>query len=138
MQNEVLFSLKPKFAELIERKEKNYEFRKYTPKTLPVKIWFYVTSPVSALLYIAEVSPVIKYPTKINPNGYGNEDFNDGFKKAEYAFPIVHLYKLPLPLSLDELREDFGFTAPQGFAYMSKYPTLYKHVTKRIKLNKLY
>jgi len=138
MQNEVIFSLKPKFANLIERGVKNHEFRKYTPKTLSVRIWFYVTAPISTLLYVVEVAPVIKYPIKINPKGYGNEDFNNGLKKAAYAFPIIHLYKLNKPLKLNEMREKYGFTAPQGFAYMSRYPELYMHVVKSVGLNQLY
>ncbi len=138
MYNEVIFSLKPKFAELIKQKEKNHEFRKYTPKILPIRIWFYVTAPVSALLFIADVGSIIKYPNKINPIGYGNKDFNDGLKKAEYAYPIKHLYKLKKPLKLNELKTQFEFTAPQGFAYMSKYPNLYEHVTQFLELDKIY
>lgn len=130
MCDEVIFSLKPKYADLIVKGLKNHEFRNCTPKIPPRKIWFYITGPVSSLLYIADVSPAVTYPSKINSVGEGNEEFNNGFKKGEYAFPIVHLHKLKSPIDLSRLRKDFKFTAPQGFVYANKYPELYKCVTK--------
>jgi len=138
MENEVLFSLKPKFAELIEKKEKTHEFRKYAPKRLPTRLWFYITAPVSTLVYVADVDPVVKFPNKIPNDGYGNDDFNNGLKKAEFAFPIRHLYKLKTPLNLAQLRLSYSFTAPQGFAYMSKYPNLYNDVINNIGLEKVF
>ncbi|EKE00169.1 MAG: hypothetical protein ACD_22C00082G0012 [uncultured bacterium] len=138
MENEVLFSLKPKFAELIEKRQKNHEFRKYTPKKQPTRLWFYITAPISTLLYVADVNPVVHFPNKIPNEGYGNEDFNNGLKKAEFAFPITHLYKLKKPLTLNQLRSTDKFTAPQGFAYMSKYPRLYNDVINNIGLEKVF
>lgn len=138
MENDVLFSLKPKFAELIEKKEKTHEFRKYTPKRPPTRLWFYITAPVSTLVYVADVDPVIKFPHKIPNGGYGNSDFNNGLKKAEFAFPIRHLYKVKTPLNLNELRLNYNFTAPQGFAYMSSYPDLYNHVINNVGLEKVF
>ncbi len=138
MENEVLFSLKPKFAELIEKKEKTHEFRKYTPKRIPTRLWLYVTAPVSTLMYVADVDPVVKFPHKIPNEGYGNENFNNGLKKSEFAFPIRHLYKLKTPLNLEQLRLNYSFTAPQGFAYMSKYPDLYTDVINSIGLEKVF
>lgn len=64
IDDEVIFSLKPKYANLIEKGLKNHEFRSYTPKIPPKKIWFYITNPVSSLLYLTEVAPAIKYPQK--------------------------------------------------------------------------
>jgi predicted transcriptional regulator len=138
MQNEVLFSLKPQFGTLIESGYKNHEFRKYVPKIAPVKIWFYITAPISQLVYIAEIDQAIKYPQQIETTGYGNQDFNNGLKKAIYAFPIKHLYKLKTPLTLSVLKKSYGFTAPQGFAYMNKYESLYKSVLEDVGLDAIY
>ncbi|MFH1566069.1 MAG: hypothetical protein ABIB98_02605 [bacterium] len=124
MNKEVIFSLKPAFAVLIESREKDHEFRKYLPKVVPSKIWFYVTEPVSALVYIAEVGSVIAYPETVAGEGVGNTDFNAGLKVSKHAFPILHLHKLSSPLLLEELRKQFGFTPPQAFAYVDRYPTL--------------
>ena len=131
MNREAIFSLKPEFAELIRCREKNHEFRKYLPKRALGKIWFYVTKPVSALVYIAEVGPVIEYPQRIGIPGVGNMDFNAGLKVSKYAFPILHLYKLKQPLPLAELQRRFGFTAPQAFVYADQYPELYDFVYGR-------
>ena len=138
MQNEVLFSLKPQFSELIEKKEKSHEFRKYRPKNLPTRLWFYITAPVSKLMYIADVAPVVQFPNKIPSEGYGNDDFNKGLKKSKFAFPILHLYKIKKPLTLKHLRANYAFTAPQGFAYMSRYADLYKDVINDIGVEKLF
>ncbi|MEZ6255730.1 MAG: hypothetical protein R3B92_03100 [Patescibacteria group bacterium] len=138
MENEVLFSLKPQFAELIEKKKKTHEFRKYQPKTAPTRLWFYITSPVSELIYIADVKPVVQYPNRIPTIGYGNEDFNNGLKKSKFAFPITHLYKLKQPLTLKTLKDKYGFTAPQGFAYMRKYPKLYNEVINKIGIEQIF
>ena len=128
MTREVIFSLKPEFAALIESREKNHEFRGYLPKITPRKIWFYITKPVSSLVYIAEVGSAVVYPQKIGIAGVGNSDFNAGRKMSKYAFPIMHLCVLKRPLPLVELQEKFGFTAPQGFVYANKYPKLYNVV----------
>lgn len=138
MENEVLFSLKPQFAELIAKKDKTHEFRKYKPKNLPVRLWFYVTSPISTLMYIADVDPVVQFPDKIPSRSYGNDDFNKGLKKSKFAFPVLHLYKIKKPLTLNQLRVSYNFTAPQGFAYMSKYPDLYEDVINNIGIEKIF
>jgi len=138
MQNEVIFSLKPKFADLIKKKKKTHEFRKYTPKNLPVRLWFYITAPVSKLMYIADVAPVIQFPDKVPSEGYGNDDFNNSLKKSKFAFPILHLYKLKKPITLKQLIDTYNFTAPQGFTYMSHYAGLYNDVMNNIGLEKIF
>jgi len=118
---EIIISLKPKFAELIEKREKTHEFRKNVPKNIPQRIWIYVTHPLAELKYIAEVDNYIKFPNKIQERGLGNVDFNLGKKKSKYAYPIKKLYKLRKPISLEELRNRHSFVAPQNFAYMDRY-----------------
>ncbi len=128
MNNTVIFSLKPKFTSLIESGKKNYEYRKYVPRNLPKEIIFYISAPVSKLIYIVETDKPIKYPDKVEPNGYGNDEFNKGLKESKYAFPIKHLYKLNNPLSLNLLRKKYSFSAPQSFAYLKTYEKLKEHV----------
>lgn len=138
MIDEVFISIKPKFASLIERREKNYEFRKYIPKQSPTKLWMYVTAPVAKLKYIAHIDKITTYPQKINANGFGNEDFNNGLKKSKHAYRIKHFYRIKKPISLHELKSKFGFTAPQGYAYTTKYSELDKHVGKNCELLKIF
>ena len=105
MQNEIIYSLKPEFIKLIINKQKNHEFRNVKPKTWPTRIWFYVTSPECKLMYIAEVGEVIAQPDQILIEGIGNFEFNEGFKFANFAYPIKHLYQIKKPIELKELKQ---------------------------------
>jgi len=138
MENEVLFSLKPKFASLIENKVKNHEFRKYIPKNPIKKIFFYVTAPVYKLIYIAYIDQILMYPDKISNEGYGNKKFYNGLKKSKYAYTLIHLYKLKNPLTFEQLRNKYNFTALQSFAYKNKYLKLYRDITNVFELDKFF
>ena len=130
MMSEIFISLKPKFAELIRQRKKTYEFRKYKPRQKINRFWIYVTQPIAALKYIAEVGELVEYPTKIPEDGVGNLEFNEGLKKSKYAFPILHLDELINPIHLQRLRGEFGFTPPQSFSYISRYESLVEYVTE--------
>ncbi|RMF94786.1 MAG: hypothetical protein D6734_06950 [Candidatus Schekmanbacteria bacterium] len=128
MMYEIFISLKPQFSELIRQRKKTHEFRKYRPRHEIKRLWIYVTHPVSALKYIAEVGKLVEYPTRIPEDGVGNKEFNTGLKKSKYAFPILHLYELREPIHLRRLRNEFGFAPPQSFAYIDKYESLVEYV----------
>jgi predicted transcriptional regulator len=138
MQNEILYSLKPEYVNLILNKEKNHEFRSVKPKILPSRIWFYITKPVFELTYLAEVEKIVFYPDKILIYGVGNNEFNTEGKSGDFAYQIKNLYKINKPLSLGFLKQKFNFTAPQGFSYLSKYPDLYEYVLNNIGIEKIY
>jgi predicted transcriptional regulator len=124
---EVYISIKPEYTKLIETKEKNYEFRKYLIKE--VKVMYVYESVTSCLKYIMEVDIPVSFPNKIEENGIGNIEFNQG-DDYQYAYPIKHLYKLNKPITLTELRSKYHFEAPQKYTYASKYPELYKRIQK--------
>lgn len=128
MFNDAIYiSIKPVFSTLIESGEKNYEFRKYKPKREIQTLFVYESSPLSRLTYLIELGDIVEYPTKIEDNGYGNSDFNEGLKVSKYAYFIKKVYKLKKPILLEELK-DFGFSAPQVFAYDSKYDRLTNYI----------
>ena len=70
MKDEIFISLKPEFADLIERQEKTHEFRKWKPTRKVRRFWIYVTKPVALLKYVADVGDVAEYPQK-NPWYWG-------------------------------------------------------------------
>ncbi len=117
-------------------KTKNYEFRNYIPKNRINKIFVYVPTPIKILKYIMDVNEPIKYPKKIDENGIGNKEFNLG-NKTKYAYPIEHVYELKEPLTLEELKKNYSFTAPQSFAYGTKYNELTVRINS-IKTNKIF
>jgi predicted transcriptional regulator len=131
MENEIFLSIKPKFVNLIYMKEKNYEFRNYKPKNLISKIWIYTSSPVCELQFMIDVEEPVEFPNKILVGGVGNLEFNQGLKKAKFAFPIKKLFKLEKPIPLKALKQNYNFTPPQSFVYCKSYETL------RLKLNEI-
>ncbi len=124
----IFISIKPNFTKLIETGEKNYEFRKYIPRRNINKLYVYEPSPTCCLKYILFIDRIIEYPTIIEEPGVGNIEFNNGLKKSKYAYHIKNVYKLTNPISLVDLKEKYNFTAPQSYAYDTKYPDLINYI----------
>lgn len=118
--NIAYMSIKEIHMNKILKKIKNYEFRNYITKNIINKIYVYVPTPVKQLKYILDVDTPVKAPNKINELGVGNKEFNLG-NKSKYAYPIKHVYELQESIPLKQLKDKFGFTAPQAFAYGNKY-----------------
>lgn len=106
---------------------KNYEFRNYIPKKSFKFMYVYVTAPQSQLRYVIEIGNIVKYPEQLEIDGDGNLDFNKG-KKSKYAYQITKVYELTNPISLEELKNKFGFIPPQAFSYAETYTTLTEHI----------
>ncbi|KAJ7129616.1 hypothetical protein C8R44DRAFT_777236 [Mycena epipterygia] len=116
-KTDILISIKRPHIDNIVARIKNHEFRKYLIPGIVQRMWFYVSSPDQTLRYIAVVSNG-KTPGEIEKeNGIGNADFNKGPKDA-YAYEILHLYRLRVPLPIARLREDHGISPPQRYAYV--------------------
>lgn len=130
MKKGIFISIKPEFTKRIEIGEKNYEFRKYIPKKEFDKLYVYETVPTCSLKYILTIDKIVEYPNKIIEKGYGNNDFNNGLKKSKFAYHILKVEKLDNPISLKELKMKFGFTAPQSYAYDTRYPELVNYIKK--------
>ena len=129
MKKGIFISIKPEFTEKIENGEKNYEFRKYIPKEEFDKLYVYETVPTCSLKYILTIDKIIKFPNKIDEKGYGNNDFNKGLKKSKFAYHISKVEKIDNPISLKELKNRFGFTAPQSYAYDTRYSELVNYIS---------
>lgn len=130
MEKGIFISIKPKFTKMIEMGEKNYEFRKYVPKKSFSRLYVYETAPTCSLKYIITIDKIVEYPNKIDERGYGNKDFNMGLKKSRYAYHILKVEKLVNPISLNELKLKFSFTAPQSYAYDTRYYSLADYINK--------
>ena len=138
MKKGIFISIKPEFTKRIEIGEKNYEFRKYIPKEDFDKLYVYETVPTCSLKYVLTIDKIIEYPNKIPEKGYGNTDFNAGLKKSKFAYHILKVEKLDNPISLKELKSKFGFTAPQSYAYDTKYIELVNFInnsSKKVMIN---
>lgn len=135
MKKAIFLSIKPEFTKRIENGTKNYEFRNYVPKKDFELLYVYETVPTSLLKYVITIDKIVKYPDKIKENGYGNNEFNKGLK-TKYAYHISSVEKIVNPIPLKILKEKFGFTAPQGYAYDKRYPDLTEYInsTRKIKI----
>lgn len=130
MKKGIFLSIKPEFTKKIESGEKNYEYRKYIPKEIFDTLYVYETVPTCSLKYILTIDKIVEYPNKIDEEGYGNDDFNKGLKKSKFAYHILHVDKLNVPICLKDLKNIYGFSAPQSYAYDSRYPELVKYIEK--------
>lgn len=138
MKKAIFISIKPKYCKLIESQKKVNEFRTFIPKEETEYFWIYESSPVSALKYIAKVSKPVTYPDQVEQVGYGDDRFNSGLSKYKHAYKIESLFKLASPLPLDFLRNEFSFTAPQGYSYLRTYPELVKFVEDQASLTQVF
>lgn len=137
MKKGIFISIKPKYTKLILSGEKNYEFRSFIPKKKFELLYVYETTPTCELKYIITIDKILTYPEKIKEAGYGNEEYNKGLKRRKNAYHIKSVEKLLEPIPLKQLKEEFNFTAPQGFSYGEHYSKLVKYINeskrKRIK-----
>ena len=72
------------------------------------------------------------YSMKIlaDEEGYVDKECPDSkcLKKSKFAYHILKVEKLDNPISLKELKDKFGFTAPQSYAYDLRYPELVNYI----------
>ena len=55
-----------------------------------------------------------------DPNGIGNDDFDNGKKDSTFGYPVLGLYKLKTPLEKEAMKAVYGVTPPQGYMYAPK------------------
>ncbi|KAJ6590635.1 hypothetical protein DFH09DRAFT_1423511 [Mycena vulgaris] len=117
-KTDILISIKTPHITNIVSRIKNHEFRKYLIPGIVQRMWFYVSCPDQTLRYIAVISNGKKAGEIKEENGIGNADFNKGLKAAPFAYEILHLYRLQVPLPIAKLREDHGISPPQRYTYV--------------------
>ncbi|KAF4949155.1 hypothetical protein FSARC_13573 [Fusarium sarcochroum] len=119
---DVLLSIKPVHLANIVSREKNHEYRKYRLKDGVSRLWLYETGGGggrSSITHIAVIPPTTRHepgsvPTE--PFGIGNTEFNDGLKESKYGYPILELYELINPVTLNEMKTQWGMGgAPMGW-----------------------
>jgi hypothetical protein len=53
------------------------------------------------------------------PPGIGNAEFNAGLKESKYGYPVLELYELIRPVTLEEMKSEWGMGgAPMGWRYV--------------------
>ncbi|OBZ69459.1 hypothetical protein A0H81_10122 [Grifola frondosa] len=117
---DALLTIKPEFADLISKREKNYEYRKYQLRPTVERLWLYETAPTSALTYVI-TTDLPKTPGEVNDStGVGNDDFDKGLKESKFGYPVKGLHRLKEPVTMADMETQFGIRAPQGFCFATK------------------
>lgn len=122
----ILLSVKPKFANLIVDGSKLVELRRTVPAQTVGTIAIYSSSPVQAIVALADVKETIEAsPTKLwaiakdNGGGLTRAELMDYFHSKRTGFAImlqnVRVYEKPvLPTKIFK-----PFSAPQSFRYLT-------------------
>ncbi len=126
-RRDVVFSIKPDYCDKIVSGAKNVELRRRFPLSVPegTTALIYATSPIRALLGIAEIGQVHRcapeeiWKTFAERACIARKDFDSYFYGVEhgYAIELKRARRLRRALELSELRDRFNFEPPQSFLY---------------------
>lgn len=129
-QRDVVLSIRPQYSEKIMEGRKTVELRRRFPVSAPsgTMAYIYSTSPVRAMVGIAEIKDVLKLPVQQIWSEFEDtafikrNDFDSYFHGLEFGFALLFEEVKPFsrPVPLTELREKFGFEPPQSFLYASR------------------
>jgi predicted transcriptional regulator len=123
---EVILSIKPEYANKIFSGNKRFEFRRSIFKNKDVKkIIVYASSPISKIIGEFEIEKIhfsdvdTLWQETQEFSGITKEYFDKYFigKKSGFALEIKKTKKYSASLSI---KESFGISAPQSFAYVKK------------------
>lgn len=124
---DVVLSIRPQYSSKIIDGSKTVELRRRFPVAAPsgTSAYIYSTSPVRAMVGVADIKRVLKMPVEEIWSQFEEaaciekSDFDTYFDGVVNGFALQFENVRPLrnPLPLSELRDRFGFVPPQSFLY---------------------
>ena len=127
---DVVLSIRPQYTEKILDGKKTVELRRRFPVSAPrgTLAYIYSTSPVRAMVGVAEIKDVLKLPIEQIWNEFDSvahinrNDFEAYFSGLDFGYALLfdNVKSFSHPIGLAELRERFGFEAPQSYLYASR------------------
>lgn len=127
-RRDLILSIKPEYSNKILVGKKTVELRRRFPSAASkgTVAYIYSTSPICALIGAAEIKNVERLPisTLWSRHGksasIGKDDFDAYFKGVDegYALLMTRPRSFLRSLDLAELKERFGFSAPQSYLYV--------------------
>jgi len=124
---DVVLSIRPQYSDKILEGKKTVELRRRFPASAPrgTIAYIYSTSPVRAMVGLAEIGGVRRLPLQKLWDEYekaaqiSRDDFNRYFEGLDcgYALCLDEIRSFLRPIPLEELRERFSFEPPQSFLY---------------------
>ncbi|KAL8387323.1 hypothetical protein RB595_009989 [Gaeumannomyces hyphopodioides] len=127
VKTDVLLAILPEHLANIASQTKNHEYRKYRLADGVQRLWLYETRGPggkgrAAITHIATIpADVRRTPGTVpaDPVGIGNADFNAGLDDSKYGYPILELYELVQPVTLNEMKSKWQLGgAPMGWRYL--------------------
>lgn len=129
-QRDVVLSIRPQYTDKILSGNKTVELRRRFPVSAPggTMAYIYSSSPVRAMVGVAEIKSVLKLPIYQIWKKYEEhamiekDDFDKYFDGLDFGYVLVFddVRSLTRPIPLAELREQFGFEPPQSFLYAKR------------------
>jgi predicted transcriptional regulator len=128
-RDEILISLKPKYADHIFEGTKTVEIRKRRPKVeAGTRVWIYATTPTAALRGYANLAEIeTGTPSQIWKNfglqtGISKDEFEAylGVSQVAHALLLTDVMEMKKALSLEGIREVVdGFQPPQFYCHLN-------------------
>lgn len=137
--NELLMSIKTKYADEIFDGTKVYEFRRKSigEKNLNKKIYVYSSEKDRSIVGYITFDKILKGDLDyiLKETDYkNNSDIKMYFKDCNecYALHISKTYKFIEPIKLETIRKiDFNFVIPQFYRYLKKDEPIYKELESK-------
>ena len=127
LNNAILLSVRPQYANQIFEGKKKVELRRICPKHIKKGdlVLIYVSSPVKSLCGAFKVDKVVEknlpelWRAVKGKAGTSRKEFNQYYKGVSVGSAIFfnNVWKLPSPIELQALREERDFQPPQNFRY---------------------
>ena len=143
MSNNIILSIHPQYAKLIENGSKIYEVRTRKANiTKGTRIWIYKTLPVATISSYAELDDILVLAPEIAWKKYAKDmcisqkAFNQYIKdkKEIYLLRIKNVNKTKKHITLDELRKKIPpFYPPQFFKKLDENSDILKALLKLLK-----
>ncbi|NKC19987.1 hypothetical protein CWC29_014315 [Pseudoalteromonas sp. S4498] len=133
----LLLSLQPQYWQLVLSGEKKFEYRRLFRKDA-VQAYIYLSSPRKEIVGFIDFDvPLISSPKEIadlaesqSPGSYKGMMEYLGTRDNGFAIPILS-YDSFEGIPLADLRERFGFTAPQSYLVLDNNPALRDFIRAR-------
>ena len=127
VNRDVIFSIKPKYADQIMAGKKRVELRRrFTNEaTIGACAFIYSSTPTKAMVGYATIADVRRLPVDeiweqyADQTGVSRQEFESYFRGLSHGYVIAlrDPQRLKISASIHYLRERFGFRAPQSYKY---------------------
>lgn len=140
MRDNIILSIHPNYAKLIDEGKKIYEVRtRFLNLNIGTRVWIYRTYPKSSISSCAEIEDIIcispnkawkQYSSSMCIKKIDYDNYVKGKKKI-YLLKLRHITKLSKEIKLSDFRkQNINFYPPQFFKKLKNTELLYATLNK--------